>query len=72
MHVLLPPEVQPFAQPPYDRISLQSFGVSHMKFGAGAEGLFRSLSNAQSTTVQVVGLARTIWLQRAGLVLMSW
>ena len=51
-------------------ISLQSFGVSHMKFGAEAE--FRSFTSAQSVTPQLLGFASTRLLQRAVLVVMSW
>lgn len=53
------------------RMLLQSFGVSHMKFGADAE--FRSLIRTQSVTLpQLLGFARTNWLQRAELLVMSW
>jgi len=52
---------------------LQSFGVSHMKFGTEPE--LRSLMSAQSVPMQVellAGFARTILLQRVALVSMSW
>jgi hypothetical protein len=52
------------------RILLQSFGVSHMKFGAEPE--LRSLIKVQSVTLpQVLGFARTRLLQRAELLVMS-
>jgi len=42
-----------------------------MKFGADAE--LRSLIRTQSVTLpQVLGFARTSWLQRAALLVMSW
>ena len=70
MHVLLSADVQPFEHPLAAFMSLQSFGVSHMKFGAEIE--FRSLTRAQSATLQPLGFARTILLQRAALDVMSW
>jgi hypothetical protein len=51
---------------------LQSFGVSHMKLGAGAVALLRSFTKTQSVTVpQLDGFARYSLLQRAVLLVMS-
>ena len=70
MQVLLSADVQPFEQPLAAFISLQSFGVSHMKFGAEFE--LRSLTRVQSVTPQPLGFARTMLLQRAALDVTSW
>jgi len=65
------PISEPVPQTLEPRILSQSFGVSHMKFGAEPE--LRSLIKAQSVTVpQVLGFARTRLLQRAALLVMSW
>jgi len=69
----LEPEVHPFAQTLEPCILLQSFGVSHMKFGAEAEGLFRSLTSWQSVMLpQLVGFAKTMLLQLAGFETPFW
>jgi hypothetical protein len=70
MQVLLSAVVQPFEQPLAAFISLQSFGVSHMKFGAEFE--LRSLTMLQSVTLQPLGFASTILSHRAALDVMSW
>src|SRR5436853_1418068 len=73
MHVALWPllmKLQLLGQTFAPCILLQSFGVSHMKFGADAE--FRSFTSAQSVTPQLLGFASTRLLQRAVLVVMSW
>jgi hypothetical protein len=55
------------------RMLSQSFGVSHMKLGAGAFALLRSLIRTQSVTLpQVFGFTRTSLLQREVLFVMSW
>ena len=55
------------------RMSSQSFGVSHMKLGAGAVALLRSLMRMQSVTLpQLFGFARNSWLHLAVLFVMSW
>ena len=57
----------------FPRMSSQSFGVSHMKFGAAAVALLRSFTSAQSITLpQLLGFASTSLLQRAVLFVMSW
>src|SRR2546425_4468925 len=71
MHVLLPALVQPLPHPLQWRMSLQSFGVSHMKLGGEDE--LRSLMRAQSVTPpQLPGFASTILEQRLVLLVMSW
>jgi hypothetical protein len=56
-----------------DRMLLQSFGVSHMKLGAGDEALLRWLIRVQSVVApQLVGFARSTLLHRAVLFRMSW
>src|SRR5207253_9428044 len=48
------------------RMLWQSFGVSHMKLGAGDVALLRSLTSMQSVTLpQLFGFARNILLHRA-------
>jgi hypothetical protein len=74
MH-MFPGVLQPFAQMLLyvDRMLLQSFGVSHMKLGAGADALLRWLMRVQSAVVpQLLGFARSTLLHRAVLFMMSW
>src|SRR5437660_8815285 len=55
------------------RMSWQSFGVSHMKLGAGAVALLRSLTRTQSVRLpQLLGFAKNILLHLAVLLVMSW
>ncbi len=70
MQVVLSGVVQPFEQLLKAYMSLQPLGVNHIKLGAELE--FRSLTSAQSVTVQPLGLASAILLQRAEFVVMSW
>jgi len=70
MHATLWPLLSgQFAQMLAPCMSLQSFGVSHMKLGADAE--FRSFMRAQSVTAQVLGFALIRLLHRAELFVMS-
>ena len=69
---VLPSEMDDEQKPEAPRMLLQSFGVSHMKLGAGVEALLRSLTKTQSVTVpQLDGFARYSLLQRAVLLVMS-
>ena len=70
MQAVLPGDVQPLEQLLIAYMSLQPLGVNHMKFGAEVE--LRSLINAQSVVAHPLGFARTILLQRALFVIMSW
>ena len=69
---MLPSEIEDEQIPEAPRMLSQSFGVSHMKLGAGVVILFRSLTSTQSVTVpQLDGFARYSLLQRAVLLVMS-